>query len=102
MTTEIVLYLSDGPKETTSPPTEPPTEATEPATTIYKSINLPQDKTEPYKLSIILAGKVIVDDQEIKPGTASYMVQLTGRGTAALEVWIDGVLVRTEMVEFDD
>ncbi len=46
VTTEIVLYVSDGPKETTAPTTEP-TEATEPEITFYKTIDLPKDKTEP-------------------------------------------------------
>lgn len=101
VTTEIVLYVSDGPKETTAPTTEP-TEATEPEITFYKTIDLPKDKTEPYKLTLILAGKTIVDDQEIQPGTASYAVQLKGRGSASLEIWIDGVLIRTEKVDFND
>ena len=101
VTTEIVLYVSDGPKETTAPTTEP-TEATEPEITFYKTIDLPKDKTEPYKLTLILAGKTIVDDQEIQPGTASYAVQLKGRGSASLEIWVDGVLIRTEKVDFND
>ena len=100
ITTEIVLYVSDGPKETTAPTTEP-TEATEPEITFYKTIDLPKDKTEPYKLTLILAGKTIVDDQEIQPGTASYAVQLKGRGSASLEIWVDGVLIRTEKVDFN-
>ena len=100
VTTEIVLYVSDGPKETTAPTTEP-TEATEPEITFYKTIDLPKDKTEPYKLTLILAGKTIVDDQEIQPGTASYAVQLKGRGSASLEIWVDGVLIRTEKVDFN-
>ena len=100
VTTEIVLYVSDGPKETTAPTTEP-TEATEPEITFYKTFDLPKDKTEPYKLTLILAGKTIVDDQEIQPGTASYAVQLKGRGSASLEIWVDGVLIRTEKVDFN-
>lgn len=94
VTTEIVLYVSAGPKETTPAPTEP-------EITFYKTIDLPKDKTEPYKLTLILAGKTIVDDQEIKPGTASYAVQLKGRGSASLEIWVDGVLIRTEKVDFN-
>ena len=95
VTTEIVLYVSAGPKETTPAPTES-------EITFYKTIDLPKDKTEPYKLTLILAGKTIVDDQEIQPGMASYAVQLKGRGSASLEIWVDGVLIRTEKVDFND
>lgn len=96
VTTEIILYVSDGPKET-EPPT---TEATEPEKTVYKTINLPMDKKEPYKLTITLEGKTIVDNQEIQPGTASYAVQLTGKGTSYIEIYIDGEYNRTEKVDF--
>ncbi len=96
VTTEIVLYVSDGPKET-EPPT---TEATEPEKTVYKTISLPMDRKNPYKLTIMLEGKTIVDDQEIQPGTASYAVQLSGRGTGYIEIYIDGEYNRTEKVDF--
>ncbi len=96
VTTEIVLYVSDGPKET-EPPT---TETTEPEQTVYKTINLPMDKKDPYKLTITLEGKTIVDEQVIQPGTASYAVQLSGRGTGYIEIYIDGEYNRTEKVDF--
>ncbi len=85
VTTEIVLYVSDGLQETT----------------INRTINLPRDKSGQYKLSLILSGKVVVDDQVIQPGTASYKVKLTGKGSESLEIWVDGVLIRTEKVDFN-
>ncbi len=96
VTTEIILYVSNGPKETQPPTTAP----TEPEKTVYKTIDLPQDEDEPYKLTIMLDGKTIINDQLIQPGTASYAVQLTGRGTGLLEVFIDGESYHREKVDF--
>ncbi len=103
VTTEIVLYVSDGPKETTAPPTTAPTTAaTEPTRTVEVTIDLPTDKILPYKLTVIFEGKTIVNGKIITPGTSEYEFELTGSGVGKYNVYIDGVEYLEKLVDFNE
>ena len=111
--TKIILEISEGPAETTVPPTEPSTEpptqppTTQPATdpadvTVEKRVELtlPSDRTEPYTLSIRLGGERVMEDMVVQVGTYTVMVQLTGSGVQYYELYIDDQYYRTEKVDF--
>ncbi len=103
ITTEIVLYVSDGPKETTAPPTEAPTTApTQPQRTIEVSLDLPMDRLKEYQLTIIYEGETVVNNQPIKPFTREFEFQLTGSGVGSYKAYIDGVQYVEKLVDFDD
>ena len=102
VTSEILLQISRGPKETT--PMEPaPTEETKPTQTASIAFALPARK----EVVILTIYRVegderieVIDAQEISPGTASFFLDLTGTGTQIYEVYIDGELYKTVSVEF--
>jgi len=96
VTTRIVLTVSRGPKET-----EEPTEAPAEDVTRKVTIELPTDRTEDYVVSIHYAGKTVVDDQNVKAGTASIDVTLTGSGTQHYDVYINDSYYKTVKVEFN-
>jgi len=83
VTTEIVLQVSIGPKVKKT-----------------VTIELPEDLTEAYQLTVIHLGETVVD-MEIQPGTATIAVDLLGRGTSTYEVYIDGIDYKTDEVDFD-
>ena len=109
--TEIVLTVSKGP-EPTEPPTTVPPETEPPETepteteppqevTIDVVISLPADRTEAYKLTIMLgSGVTVLDNYEIQPGTTSITVSMTGSGTMTYEIYINGEYIRSEEVVF--
>ena len=108
VTTDILLQISEGPKET-EPATEPdvdtePEETREPMTASY-AFALPQRETV-FTLSIYQVNGDerigIIEAQEIAPGTASFFVNLTGTGTQIYEVYIDGELYRTQEMVFTE
>ena len=109
VTTEILLQVSGGPKETapaeTQAPTEESAEVTQPTRTASIAFALP-DRKEVVILSIYrVEGDErieIIDAQEISPGTASFFLDLTGTGTQTYEVYIDGELYKTLPVEFTE
>ena len=114
VTTEIVLTVSKGP-EPTEPPTTVPPETTQPSepteptppevqeVTKEVVVSLPTDRTEPYKLTIMLgSGVTVVDSLEIQPGTATITVSMTGYGTMTYEIYIDGEYIRSEEVVFSE
>ena len=97
ITTEIVLEISTGPAETTQAATEA---ELQPVTreVIFK---IPAwDK--PYVLSIQLEGKEIAEATEIQPGTESFTLKLTGIGTKAYKLYINGEEYSTQEVKFTD
>ena len=116
VTTEILLEVSKGPKETTEPPTEAPTEeeTTEPtqsaevvepeipeADTRKVTFILPYNE-RPYVLSIRLKGSEVIEPRTIQPGDTSITLELTGTGTQEYTLYIDGDLLRSEKVTFTD
>ncbi len=98
VTTRIILTLSKGPEPTEPPATTKPTEAPEVTKSI--TIALPSDMTEEYNLSIEFDEEMVVN-VDLSPDTATYEFTLTGRGTGEYAIYIDGVLLRTETVNFD-
>ena len=100
VSTTIILTLSKGPEPTEPPATTQPPAPTEPPE-VTKSIviALPTDRTEEYNLSIEFDEEMVVNDQ-IAPDTATYEFTLSGRGTGEFSIYIDGVLLRTEKVDF--
>ena len=109
ITAEITLQISLGPDETVPVVTAPKEEVTEPEDqqTITASIafSIP-DREEPYILSIFRVKgddrSAVMEAQEIHPGTASFMLTLTGTGTQYFEIYIDGEYYRTQDVKFTE
>ena len=98
VTTRIILTLSKGPEPTEPPATSKPTEPPEVTKSI--TIALPSDMTEEYNLAIEFDEEMVVN-VDLSPDTATYEFTLTGRGTGEYAIYIDGVLLRTETVNFD-
>ncbi len=95
ITEPIVLYVSDGPKETTAPTTEPKRE-------VEVTIKLPEDKLLPYKLTVIFEGETVVNGEIIMPGKTEKKVKLTGNGEKKCKILIDGEEYQTITVDFND
>ena len=101
ITTSIVLTVSKGEEPTEPPTTQPPETTQAPEVTKTVKVSLPADRTEAYKLTIMLgSGVTVLDDYEIKPGTDSISVQMTGSGVMYYEIYIDGEYVGSEKVDF--
>ncbi len=97
VTTEILLEISSGPVETT----QPTGEAAPDPVTREVTFKIPlRDKS--YILSIKLDGKEIMEAVDIQPGTESYTLELTGIGTQAYQLYIDGEAYSTQEVKFTD
>jgi serine/threonine-protein kinase len=97
----IVLRVSMGP-EPTEPPTTVPPETTQPME-VTKSVEiaLPTDRTEAYKLTVMLgSGVTVLDDYVVQPGTGSVSVVMTGSGVMTYELYINGVYYTSEKVDF--
>ncbi|MBQ8359584.1 MAG: PASTA domain-containing protein, partial [Oscillospiraceae bacterium] len=85
VTTPIVLKISLGPEETTSP-TEPPEPTVDPdLVDKIVTVLLPDDYSEPYTVSIWLNGEKL-QSREIPVGTVSTQFSLTGKGIMEFEV----------------
>ena len=101
VSTTIVLTVSKGPKPTEPPATTAPTKPTEaPEVTKSITIALPSDLTAEYNLSIVFEGEMVIN-VDLTPDTATYEFELTGSGSGEYSILIDGVLLRTETVNFD-
>ena len=104
-TTEILIYVSDGPAETEPPttvaPTEAPTEAPAEAAKVTKNVTvaMPSGKFLPYKVTVVLNGATVYEGT-VQPGTESIVVTMTGSGVQSYDVLIDGEKIRTEKVDF--
>ena len=104
---EIIIHYSEGPKPTVAPETvatQPPVpEETQPQEVeITASFTLPE-RQEEYRLDICISGTSdVVDSKMIAPGTASTMVQLTGRGTVHYDLYINGEFECEKKVTFTD
>ncbi len=100
VTTKIILTVSKGPEPTQPPPTtQPPQPTPPPEVTKTFNIALPADKIAEYNLSIHFEEEMVVNVQ-IQPGTTTYSFSLSGNGQGEIEIYIDGVLLRTEKVDF--
>ena len=99
VTTTIILTVSMGPKPTEPPATTQPPVTEPPEVTKNIIIALPTDMTEEYNLAIEFDGEMVVN-VHLTPDTATYEFTLTGRGEGTFEIYIDGVLLRTEQVVF--
>ena len=102
-TTEIVLTVSDGPEETVPPTTEAPKDITK---KVSVDLSLVEPKTDPetgkpmpYKLTIMLLGKTVYD-QTVDGSTQGVVVDMTGQGVLTYDVYIDGVLLFSDQVNF--
>ena len=91
VTTRIVLTVSKGPKET---------EPEQKEVTKDVSIDLPQERTEDYTVSIHCGGKVVIEDRPVTAGTISIQVTLSGKGTQHFDVYINDNYYKTVKVEF--
>ena len=100
VTTTIILTVSMGPKPTEPPATTLPPVTEAPEVTKSIIIALPSDMTAEYNLSIEFEEEMVVN-VHLTPDTATYEFTLTGRGVGKYEIYIDGVLLRTETVNFD-
>ena len=95
VTSEILLQVSRGPKET-----QAPTEAAKEEVTKKVTIDLPSDRTEDYVVSIHYAGKTVMEGKHVIAGTESIEVTLTGAGTQHYDVYINDSYYKTVKVEF--
>ena len=104
VTTEILLQVSRGPKETKPQETESnQTEESKATQTASIAFALPARKDVVILTIYRVEGDErieVIDAQEISPGTASFFLDLTGTGTQIYEVYIDGELYKTVSVEF--
>ena len=126
-TTNIVLVISKGPKETekqededdtpeedfviptvapTVAPTQAPSQGTGSSTTIKNTtkevtISLPTDRTEQYLLGLYQNGKQVIEDTIISPDKTEVSVMLTGSGSQSYDVYINNQFYKTIKVDFD-
>ena len=108
VTTEILLEISEGPQETTAPPTtQPPVQETEPTETVEvststKSISfmLPVRDTS-YTVMVCRDGAPITGQITIEPGTDVFSLgEVQGSGTVVFDLMIDGAVYSSQRVEF--
>lgn len=97
---EIVLRLSDE-SGTQTTETQAPMETTEASEkTLTVRFTVP-NKEEPYLLTILQDGAVIVEDEKIPAGCTDYSLTLTGSGTKEYDLYINGEKYVTQRVNFD-
>ena len=70
------------------------------ATTINCTIDLPI-RTESYYLTILLDGRPVVSEKQMKPYCATATFQLSGKGQQICQLYIDGKLYQTLTVNFN-
>jgi len=97
-TTVVLLWVAKGEE---IQPTDPvvPTEPDEGLVYKVVTVPLPENKTEPYVLSIRKNGEIIAQ-REIPVGTVRTQFELSGEGTIQYEVWIGEVKGWDLTVEF--
>ena len=101
VTTPVVLRI---PKVTaTQPPAVEPGGWSEPETYVSKrvTINLPEDKTEDYLLSIRRDG-VAIEERNIPAGALALEIELSGEGRMSFEVWINNLYGWSFVVDFNE
>jgi len=103
-TAEVIIHYSQGPQETTAPTeTTPATQPSIPQETNSGwtvTFSVPERDSE-YRLDICLAGtKDILASKMIAPGSTSTYVLLSGTGSVAYDLYIDGEYYDTDVIEF--
>ena len=106
VTTEIFLEISEGPAETT----EPPTEETEqiPVETIAPEVVWTQkeisfalpDRDTAYTLVVHRDGVPCISEVTIQPDSDIFSLTVEGTGTMIFDLIIDGVVYASQSVEF--
>ena len=88
------------PSEDTTP--VPPTDGPEFEIPMDVRIDLPTDRTEPYRIGLRHNGEKVpnYDDQVIDPSTTFITLRLVGSGVQTYEIYIDDVLYKTIEVNF--
>ena len=103
--TEIVITVSDGPKETVPPTTEAPKPVTKTVSIDFTDYNVYDEngKAQPFKATVIFNGKTVAE-RMIDPYKESSMdVQLTGSGEQFYDIYINGKPWKTnQKVDFHD
>ena len=109
VTTQILLQVSRGPKETQPEESQGSTnsapEESKATQTASIAFALPSRKDVVILTIYRVEGDErveVIDAQEISPGTASFFLDITGTGTQVYEVYIDGELYKTLPVEFTE
>ena len=98
--TPIVLQISLGPEETTSP-TEPPEPTVDPdLVDKIVTVVLPEEMVEPYTVSIWLEGEML-QSRTIPVGTLSTQFNLTGKGIMEFEVRLNDSEDNSWTIEVD-
>ena len=95
---KIVLKVSKGGGETQS--TEATEETKDENTTVSVRFSVP-NRTEPYLLTILQDGAVVVEDAKVPAGVSEYIVTLTGKGTKEYDIYVDGEKFVTQKVAFN-
>ena len=95
---KIVLKVSKGGGETQS--TETTEETKDENTTVSVRFSVP-NRTEPYLLTILQDGAVVVEDAKVPAGVSEYIVTLTGKGTKEYDIYVDGEKFVTQKVPFN-
>lgn len=101
VTTPVVLWI---PKNTASkPPVVVPDGWFEPDTYVSKrvTIELPEDQTEDYVLSVRRDG-VTIEQRQIPAGALSLEIELSGEGVMDFEIWIGDTFGWSITVDFDE
>ena len=98
---------TDGPSQPGTDPTEdttpvPPTQGPDFEIPMDVRIDLPTDRTEPYRIGLRHNGEKVpnYDDQVIDPSTTFITLRLMGSGVQTYEIYIDDVLYKTIEVNF--
>jgi len=108
VTTEIILYISEGPKEEETEPTRAPEEIPEPSeteepaakpSTIRLAFALPERETT-CTVTVRQNGVPIIGDVTVEPGTDEFALDVTGTGTAVFDLVVDGTVYSSRTVDF--
>jgi len=101
VTTPVVLWI---PKNASAkPPVVVPDGWSEPDTYVSKRviIELPEDQTEDYVLSVRRDG-VTIEQRQIPAGALSLEIELSGEGVMDFEIWIGDTFGWSITVDFDE
>jgi len=93
--TQIVLTVSEGPKETEAPTTEPEPQPK----TVRVTITLPE-REEAYVLSLRQNNQDVTEPATILPGTADITLELTGTGVKTYKLYINDEFYDSIDVDF--
>jgi len=98
LTTVIILQVAKGEEVVVDPP-EAPTEPDESLTAKVVVVDLPDNMTQPYTVSIRKDGQILAQ-VDVPADALSIEVELRGTGTQSFELWVDVAPKRTFQVDF--